>query len=75
MRNRLSRYSATLQRIVQALVLFALFRIALGVALIAMPGGEDAAWGLRLTIIAAIAAIVCLGAALAVRAWAPPRRG
>ena len=75
MRDRLSRYSPTLSRVLQVLVLFALLRIAMGVTLIAIAGRGDAAWGLRLTIIAAIATVVCLGAALAVRAWAPPRRG
>lgn len=74
MRDRWNRSAATLRRVLQALVLFALFRIAVGVVLIAT-SGADAAWSLRLTIIAAIAALVCLGAALAVRAWAPPRRG
>lgn len=74
MRDRLAHYSKTLRRIWQALVLFAIFRIAMGIALLAFTGRDNAAWSLRLSVIAAIATVACLGAALAVRAWAPPRR-
>lgn len=73
MRARFGRYSATLRRIWQVLVLFAVLRLGMGLTLIIIAGRDDAAWSLRLTIIAALAAIVCFGSALAVRAWSPPR--
>ena len=53
-------------------VLFVALRLVAGVAIIAFDGGV--ARGLELTVICAVAVVVYVGVALAVRRWSPPRR-
>jgi hypothetical protein len=57
------------RRVFTVVLLFVVLRVAVGVAFIAFDGGV--ARGLELTIICAVAAVVYIGVALAVRWWSP----
>lgn len=66
------RASATLRKIWLVILLFAIARLIAGLVIIGFGGGF--AWGIELTIIAAVAAVVYVGVGLAVQRWSPPHR-
>ena len=68
MRERFTRYGATLRRIFGLVVLFFLLRIAVGAVLAAFDD-DTAAWGIRATIFLAIAFVVAVGAVLVAQVW------
>ena len=63
-----------IRRTFRILALFALLRLLLGVAIIALFDREAVAWGDEATLVVAAACVVCVAVALSVRRWAPPRR-
>ena len=71
MRKLMESASRMVRRAWQFVVLFAIVRLAAGIALVALGGGF--AWSVEVTAICAGAVIVYLLVALAVRRWAPPR--
>ncbi len=68
------RAFSMLQRVMEIILLFALVRIIVGVAMIALFNRDAVAWGIELTLIVALAFAVSIAVALAVRRWSPPRR-
>ncbi len=74
MMNTWRRALSTLQRVMEIILLFALVRVIVGVAMIALFNRDAVAWGIELTLIVGAAFAVSIGVALAVRRWSPPRR-
>jgi len=74
MLNAGRRAISALQRVMEIILLFAIVRVIVGVTMIALFNRDAVAWGIELTLIVALTFAVCVGVALAVRRWSPPRR-
>jgi hypothetical protein len=73
MLNSLRRTGARIRRVFRLIVLFIVLRMIAGVAMIALFRRDAVAWGPELTAITVGVFAVCIGVALAVRRWSPPR--
>ena len=71
MGNTWRRLTSGVRRLVSLLLLFAVLRIVVGVAVIALFERDAVAWGIEATLIALAVFAACLLAALAVRRWSP----
>ncbi|MHB8376698.1 MAG: hypothetical protein ACYDEB_07050 [Dehalococcoidia bacterium] len=67
MRAAWHRVSGGVRRIFRLLVLFAVLRLALGVAMIVAFDRNAVAWGYEATLVVLAAVTVCVGVALVVR--------
>jgi len=72
MRSFVDRLGAVVRRLLAVVLLFVIIRTFIGIAIIVGQGGPE--HGRALTLINAVLAAVCIGVALAVRRYAPPRR-
>lgn len=72
-RGMLGRLSSKVRAAFQIIVLFAVLRLAAGLAMIVLFERDAVAWGGEVTLIVAAAVVVCLLVALAVRRYSPPR--
>jgi len=64
---------AKLRFILSVILVFAVARTIVGVAVIAVFHRDAVAWSYELSALLALGVLLCVGAALAVRRWAPPR--
>ena len=74
MLNRLHRTAESIRRIFRILVLFAVLRLILGVAIILLFDREAVAWGYEATLVVVASSVVCMAVGLSVKRWSP-RRG
>jgi hypothetical protein len=70
--NGVRRTIETTRRIFRILVLFAVLRLLLGLAIIALFDREAIAWGIEATLIVAATCAMCVGVALRVRRSSAP---
>jgi hypothetical protein len=73
MLQSLRRTGARIRRVFRLLVLFIVLRMIAGIVIIAFFQRDAVAWGPELTAITVGGFAVCIGVALAVRRWSPPR--
>ena len=73
MLNSLRRTGARIRRVFRLVVLFLVLRTVAGIVMIAFFQRDAVAWGPELTAITVGVFVVCIGVALAVRRWSPPR--